>query len=134
MGFGVPFRDFKINFELGDVRIKAIDANHGVFIRSFPRHMHSFYELHYIFAGSGTLLCQGERYPLSAGTLYLNGRNSSHEQLTNPDDPMMEYSVALDIRAGGKKSGIGTALAGMRLWIGKDENEIGILFREIEKL
>lgn len=53
--------------------------------------------------------------------------------LTNPDDPMMEYSVALDIRAGGKKSGIGTALADMRLWIGKDENEIGILFREIEK-
>lgn len=122
-----------IAFRMDDLQVTVLNANRMEFRESFPKHLHSFYELHYIFAGSGTLLCQGERYPLSAGTLYLNGRNSSHEQLTNPDDPMMEYSVALDIRAGGKKSGIGTALADMRLWIGKDENEIGILFREIEK-
>ena len=84
---------------MDDLQVTVLNANRMEFRESFPKHLHSFYELHYIFAGSGTLLCQGERYPLSAGTLYLNGRNSSHEQLTNPDDPMMEYCVALDIKS-----------------------------------
>lgn len=42
MGFESSFREIKMNFQFGDVMIKAIDANHGVFLRSFPRHMHSF--------------------------------------------------------------------------------------------
>ena len=40
------------------------------------------------------MLFGGQAYPLSTGMLYLNGRNASHEQITNPEDII---SVALNI-------------------------------------
>ncbi len=129
----IDVSNMNIAFQLDDLHVTVLNANRMVFLESFPNHLHSFYELHYIFGGSGTLLCGEQAYPLSAGALYLNGRNTSHEQITDPEDPMMEYSVAFDIRAGGRKSGIGSALTDMRLWIGTDTDEIGALFREIEK-
>ena len=122
-----------IAFRLDTLSVTVLNANRMEFLESFPNHLHSFYELHYIFGGSGTLICGEQSYPLSAGMLYLNGRNTSHEQLTDPADPMMEYSVAFDVHSIGRRSAIAQALEEMRLWIGRDDNGIGTLFREIEK-
>lgn len=130
----IDFSTLHIEFDLDNLHITVLNANRMVFFESFPNHMHSFYELHYIFSGSGTLICNKNVYPLSAGMLYLNGRNVFHEQITDPGNIMMEYSVSFDIQtSGGRKNGFMEKLKNMELWIGNDTNEIGNLFREIEK-
>lgn len=130
----VDFSTLHLEFDLDNIHITVLNANRMVFFESFPSHMHGFYELHYIFGGSGTLICRGNAYPLSANMLYLNGRNVYHEQITDPENIMMEYSVSFDVRsAGGRKSGFMEKLKDMELWIGNDTNDIGLLFREIEK-
>lgn len=129
----VDVSKLNIAFQLDMLHVTVLNANRMEFRESFPNHLHSFFELHYLFGGAGTLICGERAYPLSAGMLYVNGRNASHEQITDPDNPMMEYSVSFDIRSEGKKSPIAHRLMNMQLWIGRDTNDIGALFREIEQ-
>ena len=96
--------------------------------------MHGFYELHYIFGGAGELICLGNRYPLRPGTLYLNGCGVSHEQLTDRNDNMMEYSFSFDLRANKNRRGVlADRLRGMDLWIGEDSHRIGEIFKAMEE-
>jgi len=128
------FSKLRIEFDAENLHVAVLNANRMVFFESFPSHQHGFYELHYIFGGKGTLICGGKSLPLYPGVLYLNGRNISHEQLTDSADIMMEYSVSFDIQpSGNSKNSFTAGLSGMELWYGEDKNEIDVLFREIER-
>lgn len=135
MGFGVPFRDFKINFELGDVRIKAIDANHGVFIRSFPRHMHSFYELHYIVGGEGRLILDDSEYELSKGKLFLLAPKVHHAQLTDTSNCMEEYYFSFEVQPKNSKTDctISSFFSNSDFYMCDDTRAVETVFLEVER-
>jgi AraC-like DNA-binding protein len=59
--------------------------------------MHSYYELHYVTGGTGTLNIDALSFPLSAGTLYLLPPKTNHEQLTNQNDFLNEYHLAFEV-------------------------------------
>jgi AraC-like DNA-binding protein/mannose-6-phosphate isomerase-like protein (cupin superfamily) len=61
-------------------------------------HAHSSYELHFIPAGRGTLRVGKETYPIASGVFYLTGPDVYHQQETDPDDPMCEYSLNFEVK------------------------------------
>lgn len=134
----LDFSRLHITIELGNWQITVLNAKRSVFLEPFPNHRHGFFELHYIFGGKGTLICEGKRYSLRERMLYLNGPNVSHEQLTDPDDVMMEYSLSFDLhQKGGKKprkeiSRLTERLSDVTLWIGEDRTGILGVFQGIE--
>lgn len=134
----LDFSRLRITIELGNWQITVLNAKRSVFLEPFPNHRHGFFELHYIFGGKGTLICEGGRYPLRERMLYLNGPNVSHEQLTDPVDVMMEYSVSFDLQQkGGKKtrkeiSRLTERLSDVTLWIGEDRTGILGVFQGME--
>ena len=91
---GAALRKLNISIPVERCVLKIIDGNFGVFQTTFPNHMHSYFELHYVSGGRGTLVVQNESIPLSKGCAYVIAPRVYHEQLTNPDDHLSEYHLA----------------------------------------
>ncbi len=134
MQFPTDFRTLNIKFKMGNLWVKAIDANHGVFTRPFPRHMHSFYELHYVSGGKGELLTDENVYPLSEGDAYLIGPKLNHEQLSDKLDPLEEFHFAFELtRARGEKNvACCDVLSETVFWHGRDEHGLKMIFDDLE--
>lgn len=134
MGFESSFREIKMNFQFGDVMIKAIDANHGVFLRSFLRHMHSFYELHYITGGQGRLVLDDVEYELSKGHLFLLAPKVHHAQLTDTSNCMEEYYFSFEVQPKKIKGDntISSFFADHDFYICSDNGSIETAFTELE--
>lgn len=120
MGFEVSIREMNIRCSIGGTVFKIIDSNRGVFSHSFPAHMHSFYELHYIIRGRGLLIADNAEYDLRAGIMFVTSPRVAHTQITDRNDNMEEYFVSFDIdrqksdfvdEVWEKVSGMGTAIA-----------------------
>nr|MCR5032210.1 AraC family transcriptional regulator [Lachnospiraceae bacterium] len=90
-------RNLNLKLFLLETPLQVLESAHGVFQKSFPRHMHSFYELHYIYGGKGKLLTDKASIPLGTGDLFLIPPHYYHEQLTDPVDHMEEFHVAFSI-------------------------------------
>lgn len=135
----IDFSRLHLSVCLDSYTITVLNAKQTVFLDSFPDHRHGFYELHYIFGGRGTLICEGNHYPLRERMLYLNGPNVSHEQLTDHENVMMEYSVSFDLKPARRKkagladSGLSGPLSDVTLWIGEDHSDILTVFQRIEE-
>ena len=134
MGFEFSLRDIRMNFLFGDVSIKAIDASHGVFIRSFPRHMHSFYELHYITGGQGRLILDDGEYGLSKGNLFLLAPKVHHAQLTDTSNCMEEYCFSFEVQPKKKKGDdpISSFFTDCDFYLCRDSRGIETAFAELE--
>ncbi len=134
MGFESSLREIKMNFPFGDVNIKAIDASHGVFMRSFPRHMHSFYELHYITGGQGRLILEDAEYELSKGYLFLLAPKVHHAQLTDTNNCMEEYCFSFEIQPKKVKGDftIGRFFIDSDFYICADRRGMDLAFAELE--
>ena len=124
--------DTNITFQLNHLTVKVLHINYGVFYQPFPKHSHgaNFYEAHLVVSGSGTLIADGEAYPLSGGTLYMTGPFVSHEQLTQPEDPMDEYCIQFEVRENKEKKQGKAAklLKETNFWIGPDKQNMSLLF------
>ena len=133
MGFDT-FRAIDLNFEFVGVQIKTIDANHEVFLRSFANHYHSFYELHYIVKGHGTLVLDNISHDLNEGDIFLIPPRVAHAQITDVKNPMEEYHYSFEIRKIRKnvKSKIGEVLMGTDFLMVQDSYDILTLFQELE--
>ncbi len=134
MNFKRDFRDLKLNFHFDNMHIKVIDAKHGIFLHSFARHMHSFYELHYIASGHGRLVLDDTEYELEQGQLFLLAPKVHHAQFTDVENPMEEYCFSFEIRYGssGQSSEISNALTSSDFNICKDTQRIDLAFKELE--
>lgn len=134
--------DVKIPF--GDLMLNVLYVRFGYFYSSFQEHAHSnkSYELHFIPQGQGTLVANGERYPISANTLFMTGPDITHEQITNPEDPMAEYCICFEVigdNAGkANKTTNEQDLAHMAdivvrttFWIGQDTQQMLPLFQQL---
>lgn len=60
-------------------------------------HCHSFYELHIIPHGKGTITIDGTTFEVGSKQFYLTGPYVKHQQRSNPDDPMTEYCIQFEI-------------------------------------
>ena len=124
--------DANITFQLENLKVRVMHINYGVFYQPFPKHSHgaNFYEAHLVVSGSGTLVADGESYPLKGGTLYMTGPFVSHEQITQPDDPMDEYCIQFELsdNKGIKQGKSAELLKDTHFWIGEDKQNMRLLF------
>jgi AraC-like DNA-binding protein len=134
MWLDVDFRTLNIQFELGDIWVKSIDASHGIFMHSFPNHMHSFYELHYIIGGKGTLVMNNIEYPLEKNHLFLIGPKQHHAQITNSEHFMEEFHFSFEISQAREQqeNSMCKLFKEIDFWIGKDVHGIDKLFEALE--
>lgn len=134
MEYKKNLRDLKLNFHIENMNISAIDFNHGVFLHSFARHMHSFYELHYIVSGHGRLVLDDQEYDLESGHLFLLAPKVYHAQFTDTKDPMEEYHFSFEMQQekSPKESSIGNIFTFGKFSIGKDAFHMEFLFKELE--
>lgn len=135
MSFDEEIRELNIRCTVGGTRFRIIDSNHGVFMHTFPEHMHSFFELHYVIGGKGVLIVDGREYELRAGVTFITAPRTAHTQINDKTDNMEEYFVAFEID--GQKSGhIDTAwqrIAEQRFAIGESRHNAQACFEEIER-
>jgi AraC-like DNA-binding protein/quercetin dioxygenase-like cupin family protein len=79
-----------------------------------PFHKHSEYEFHFIPKGKGKVILVDQPYDLHEGLFYLTGPELIHYQESDPDDPMYELCLHIDIvpleTVGGEKGGWGDDL------------------------
>lgn len=129
------FNPTRLDIILENVRFKIIDIDKGEFEQSFPRHMHPFYELHYITGGKGFLVLDGEEYSLSEGDVFITAPKVYHAQLTDSADYMKEYHMAFEISESTKSvfDNIFNIFADTGFHIGKDTYGVGTLFELLEK-
>lgn len=86
-----------LSFSIGTVRCHALKFSFEQLRRSFPSHSHSSnsWEIHYIFAGKGTVTLNHIPFQVGPSTLFITGPHVEHSQSSDPDDPMVEYCVYL---------------------------------------
>lgn len=97
MNFGIALREVQRVIQLEEYSIKIIDGNWGIFRQSFTNHMHSYYELHYVSGGQGTLVMDDFEMPLEKGYVYLIPPRTNHEQWSSAADFLKEYHLAFEL-------------------------------------
>ena len=129
------FNPTRLDVTVENVGFKVIDIDKGEFEESFPRHMHPFYELHYIIGGKGRLILDGEEYPLTCGDVFITAPKIYHAQLTDSADYMKEYHIAFEISDSSKAvfNDNFNIFADTGFHIGKDTCGVGVLFELLEK-
>ncbi len=130
MQFGIPLEDFNILIKLENCSMKIIGGNWGVFHKSFTNHMHSYYELHYVTGGQGTLRTDVFEMPLSKGCFYLLPPRTNHEQWSNPMDFLEEYHLAFELVSRVEKDSMWECLLSNGYY-DKNQNELEVFFHNI---
>lgn len=127
--------DANILLKWENLNIKILRIDREVFFESFPRHKHgkSFYELHYILKGKGTLLTDGGSCELYENTVYMTGPLVYHQQITDEKSPMEEYCIQMEVAPTGKVLPEGELFCRQSFWIGEDKHDVKMLFEMIEK-
>ena len=92
-------RNLKITFEIDGITFVILSIGKDPLSGPIPRHSHSknSYEMHYISDGYGTLIADKNKYELAPGLFYMTGPGVEHEQISDPENPMIEYGVYLQI-------------------------------------
>lgn len=88
-----------ISFKWNDMNFNLVQYGRGVFRNDMPGHSHSknSYELHYIIDGEGVLTTDSKTYSLSKGNFFVTGPNVYHQQSTNPENPLTEIYLYLQV-------------------------------------
>ena len=95
----MKYRDLRISFEMSDIEFTILSIGEETILTPFPGHSHSknSYELHYIKSGRGTLIANNVTYNISHGTFCVTGPGVFHEQISDPEDVMVEYGMYLQV-------------------------------------
>ncbi len=112
--------------------LRIIGGDWGIFEKSFPNHMHSYYELHYVTGGQGKLITDSVEMPLYKGCFYLLPPKTYHEQLSNSADFLKEYHLSFEIVSHSEDNFIWTHLLKDGLYH-SDQSQIEVLFDNIAK-
>lgn len=123
-----------IQFKVEGVTVSVLKIAYHCIHTPYPNHSHSSnsYEIHYVPAGSGTLITGKDRYTLSSNSLYITGPHIEHEQIPEPTNPMYEYSIYLKINPERlQKNSILATFCRYPFWIGYDHESLLTLFQQI---
>lgn len=90
----------RLAFSMADLAFSVGNVSCGKISRPIPAHSHGHgcYEIHYIPAGSGTVILNGRARTVSSGCLWTAGPLCEHTQIPLPSDPMWEYCLYLSCR------------------------------------
>ncbi|XID92914.1 helix-turn-helix domain-containing protein [Paenibacillaceae bacterium WGS1546] len=88
-----------LQFRWGGYGIRMLRCHLASFApgQIIPFHKHSEYEFHYIAKGKGKVILVDQTYDLREGMFYLTGPDVVHYQEVDPEDPMKELCLHLDI-------------------------------------
>ncbi len=130
------YHDIDIHFSVENVKIHALNIVFELFTRTIPSHSHGnhCYEIHYIPAGYGKLVADGQYYDISPNTLFVTGPHIEHAQTPLQSDPMQEYCIYLKIRnqtSGPKDSPVINAFIATPFWIGQDTQGMDALMKQL---
>ena len=92
--------------------------------------MHSYYELHYVTGGQGTLITDKFEMALHKGCLYLLPPRTNHEQWSNPTDFLEEYHLAFELVSGSEKNSVWKCLLSNG-YCDTHHNELEVFFNNI---
>ena len=132
------YSDLDIRFSVGETGFHALNIIYERLERNIPGHSHGpgCYEIHYIAAGHGRVILQGQAHPLSPGSLYVTGPGVEHAQLSDKNDPMCEYCVYL--RVSGKNArethdptSVAQRFLQNHLWLGQDSQNVRLLLKDL---
>lgn len=131
----MKYRDLRLSFEINNVKFDILSISSETILAPFPRHSHSInsYELHYIKSGFGKLISDAREYDLSPGIFYVTGPNIPHEQVSDSNNPMVEYGMYLQTQQllPKKPSDLMGRFTGCHFWIGESDKEVSRLFEHI---
>ncbi len=130
------YHDIDIHFSVENVKIHALNIVFELFTRTIPSHSHgnSCYEIHYIPAGYGKLVTDGQYYDISPNTLFVTGPHIEHAQTPLQSDPMQEYCIYLKIRSQSsitKETPVISTFTSTPFWIGKDTQGMDALMKQL---
>ncbi|MBE5830194.1 MAG: helix-turn-helix domain-containing protein [Butyrivibrio sp.] len=95
----MKYRDLRLSFKMSDIDFMILSIGEETILTPFPKHSHSknSYELHYIKSGRGTLIADSVTYNVGPGSFFVTGPGVFHEQISDMDDPMVEYGMYLQV-------------------------------------
>lgn len=91
--------DVNIQAHFGSLVVNVLNINYEppVPMRYFNTHKHNSYEFHFIPQGKGNLRIGKTNYEITPGTFYLTGPDIYHEQVSDNEEPMVEYCINLEL-------------------------------------
>ncbi len=121
------------SFSFEEAIIYALMINYRNFSEPLPMHSHGkkTYELHYVTHGSGHVILENERYPLSSGSIYITGPKIQHEQIPDANDTLTEFGCFLLLDKVGKNSPLLDIFLKHPDYIGEASREISYLTKKI---
>ena len=130
------YHDIDIHFSVENVKIHALNIVFELFTRTIPSHSHGnhCYEIHYIPAGYGKLVADGQYYDIFPNTLFVTGPHIEHAQTPLQSDPMQEYCIYLKIRSQSsitKETPVISTFTSTPFWIGKDTQGMDAMMKQL---
>lgn len=130
--------DLAQNFTIGALAITPVHVRIELLrpMIAAHRHSHTSYEIHYTAKGKGTVIIEGERYPVYENILYVTGPDVEHAQMSDPADPILEYCLYLNCRQSrGKSQDFSMNLfRETKFWFGEDQEGVfSVLSQLIEE-
>ncbi len=131
----IAYSDIDIHFTIDGVPIQSTNIVFEELTAAIPAHSHGSgcYELHYISAGQGDLLVNGQHYDIIPNTLYVTGPHVEHAQFSFPSTPMQEYCVYLQLKKpkGRTLSPLLDAFCSTPFWLGQDTQDVFTLMKQL---
>lgn len=131
----IAYNDIDTHFTIDGVSIQPTNIVFEELAAAIPAHSHGSgcYEIHYISAGQGELLADGQHYDIIPNTLYVTGPHVEHAQFSFSGSPMQEYCVCLQIRKtkGRTLSPLMDTFCSTPFWHGQDTQDVFSLMRQL---
>ena len=128
--------DFSTHFEMGSLLVSPVHVRIEQLRPFIAAHTHSnvSYEIHYTYRGRGTVTVGDDAFDVHPGLLYVTGPGIVHMQVSNPEDPVIEYCLYLNCRRTSRPANDPLQLfTDTTFWIGMDDGTIlALLTRLIE--
>lgn len=126
-----------ITFSVERHTFKAIHMILEQLTKKIPSHSHGkgCYEIHYVSSGHGKARIDGVSYEIVPNTLYVTGPQIEHSQISNTEDPMVEYCIYLTLSRNSKetaaKKGAAALFEKTFFWLGQDACGAEAIFHRI---
>lgn len=129
----VFYNNLDIKFIMDGFEFHAVNISSAAIKHNIPLHSHgkNCYEIHYISESFGILNADGEEYKITPNTLFVTGPLISHAQITDLNNPMVEWCIYLRIDDTGAADGTASEFLKENFWIGQDEQDIFPLFKKV---
>lgn len=120
---------------VGSATYKILNISGGEFDEDIQGHTHgeNCYEMHYVYAGRGSLETKEKSYKLSEGCVYVNGPMLWHKQSIDRENPLCEICIFIQLQESGDDV-ISHIFNSTNLYLGKGSKELKSLFFKVLEL